>query len=413
MRDLPDSYVPSLDAAPAGAEQAQARGLLGLLDRYLARHGIGTLAVTLPSGTRVRLGTREGGATAEVAIRSWRALWTIARRGILGFAESYMDGTLDTPDLGAVFAFYFANETAIAQAFPRVNGTRRRDRRFHRARANTREGSRRNIADHYDLGNAFYRLWLDASFFYSSGVYRSGADDLADAQREKLRIVLAGLALKQGDALLEIGCGWGTMAEAAARAGANVRAITLSTEQQHEASARVAAAGLGGDVTIALEDYRDTRGRFDKIVSIEMIEAVGEENWPAFFGTIADRLRPGGRAVLQAITIRDDIFESYRDNPDFIQRYIFPGGMLPPIGLMRQRAREAGLSFEIVERFGPSYARTLADWRHRFEAAWPEIARLGFDERFRRMWRYYLQYCEAGFERGLIDVGIYKLEKPA
>jgi cyclopropane-fatty-acyl-phospholipid synthase len=189
--------------------------------------------------------------------------------------------------------------------------------------------------------------------------------------------------------------------------------MTSSAEQLAGARERVAAAGLGDRVEARFEDYRDTAGRFDRLVSIEMIEAVGEENWPLFFGTISQRLLPGGLAVIQAITIREDVFAQYRRNPDFIQRYIFPGGMLPTVELMHQRASEAGLTFDTIERFGASYAATLAEWRRRFEAAWPEIAKLCFDERFRRMWRYYLTYCEIGFERGLIDVGLYRMRKPA
>jgi cyclopropane-fatty-acyl-phospholipid synthase len=197
-----------------------------------------------------------------------------------------------------------------------------------------------------------------------------------------------------------------------ARAGARVTAITISNEQLAAARDRIGHAGLEDEVEVRFEDYRLTSGTFDRIVSVEMIEAVGEENWPLFFKTVNERLAPGGVAVIQAITIREDAFAQYRENPDFIQRYIFPGGMLPTVALMRQRAGEQGLGFETVERFGLSYALTLADWRRRFEAAWPQIARLGFDERYRRMWLYYLIYCEVGFERGLIDVGLYRLRKP-
>jgi cyclopropane-fatty-acyl-phospholipid synthase len=348
-----------------------------------------------------------------MALRSYAALWKVARRGALGFAESYMDGDFDTVDLKALFELYLANEPAITRALPRVNETRRLDRRFHIARQNSREGSRRNIADHYDLGNAFYRLWLDPTMLYSSGIYEEATDTLEDAQATKMRRVLDGLELHGGETLLEIGCGWGALACAAAQQGAQVKAITISAEQLSGARERIAAAGLHDRVDVRFEDYRDTPGSFDRVVSIEMIEAVGEENWPLFFGTVGGRLRPGGLAVIQAITIREDAFAQYRRNPDFIQRYIFPGGVLPTVELMRHRAGEAGLEFETIGRFGSSYAATLAEWRRRFEAAWPEIAKLGFDERFRRMWRYYLTYCEIGFERGLIDVGLYRMRKPA
>lgn len=384
------------------------------LCHWLLQHGgIGRLNLELPSGAGAIIGDPTAPTEAQMALRSYAALWKIVRRGALGFAESYIDGDIDTKDLKALFELYLANEPAITRAMPRLNETRYLDRRFHLSRRNTRNGSRRNIADHYDLGNAFYRLWLDASMLYSSGIYGEGAATLEDAQATKLHRILDSLELRGDETLLEIGCGWGALACAAAEQGAQVKAITISAEQLAGARERVAAAGLSHRVELRFEDYRDTAGCFDRLVSIEMIEAVGEENWPLFFGAVGERLRPGGLAVIQAITIRDDAFAEYRRNPDFIQRYIFPGGMLPTVELIHRRAKDAGLEFETIERFGASYAATLAEWRHRFEATWPEIAKLGFDERFRRMWRYYLTYCEIGFEQGLIDVGLYRLRKLA
>lgn len=387
--------------------------ILDLCHRLLQRQGIGRLNLELPSGAGASIGDRSAPTEAHMALRSYAALWKVARRGALGFAEGYMVGDFDTNDLKALFELYLANEPAITRTLPRINETRRLDLRFHLSRRNSRDGSRRNIADHYDLGNAFYSQWLDPSMLYSSGIYGEATDTLEDAQATKMRRVLDGLELNGGEALLEIGCGWGAFASAAAQQGAQVKAITISAEQLAGARERIAAAGLHDRVDLCFEDYRDTSGSFDRLVSIEMIEAVGEENWPLFFDTVGERLRPGGLAVIQAITIREDAFAQYRQNPDFIQRYIFPGGMLPTVELMRHRASEAGLEFETIERFGSSYAATLAEWRRRFEAAWPEIAKLGFDERFRRMWRYYLTYCEIGFERGLVDVGLYRLRKPA
>ena len=388
-------------------------GMLGVFDWLLRRYGIGGLQLTLPSGAAGCIGNADGSVAAQMVLKSYGALWTIARRGALGCAESYMDGDIDTDDLRALFELYLVNEPAISRAFPSLNTTRSRDRRFHMRRRNTHAGSRRNIADHYDLGNSFYRLWLDPSMLYSSAIFSTGGMTLEDAQQVKLQRILMALDLSEGQSLLEIGCGWGALAEAAARQGAKVRAITISEQQLSETRERAAAAGQADRVEVRFEDYRDTAGTFDRLVSIEMIEAVGEENWPLFFQTVGERLIPGGIAVIQAITIREDAFAQYRQNPDFIQRYIFPGGMLPTVELMHKRADEAGLTFETIERFGASYTLTLAEWRRRFEAAWPEIAALGFDERFRRMWRYYLTYCEVGFERGLIDVGLYRLRKPA
>ncbi len=408
--------APTAASAPASRRAHQTAGnslLLKSIDVVLRRHGIGRLRLTLPSGRTAVVGAPGAAVEAQMSVSSYAMAWKIARRGALGFAESYMDGDFDTDDLRALFELYYANEPAITRTLPRFNATRRRDRRFHVGRRNTRSGSRRNIADHYDLGNAFYRLWLDRSLSYSSAIFPGGRETLEEAQQIKLDRVVAALELDRGSKVLEIGCGWGALAERLALSGADVGAITISEQQLGEARARIAEAGLSDQVAIAFEDYRDTRGSFDRLVSIEMIEAVGEDHWPVFFNTIADRLNPQGVAVIQAITIHEDGFEPYRQNPDFIQRYIFPGGMLPTVDLMRHRAHDAGLSFEVVEQFGKSYVRTLIEWRRRFEAAWPQIAALGFDERFRRMWLYYLTYCEVGFESGLIDVGLYRMRKPA
>jgi cyclopropane-fatty-acyl-phospholipid synthase len=397
----------------AGATRDTApTGLLRAFDWILKRYGIGGLHLTLPSGASSVVGQPSCPLEAHVALKSYGALWKLASRGALGFAESYMDGDFDTDDLRKIFEVYLANEPAITRSFPSLNDTRARDRHYHLRRRNTLTGSRRNIAAHYDLGNAFYRLWLDADMSYSSAIYLHPEMTLEEAQAHKQREIVAALELQGGDRLLEIGCGWGALAERMARAGARVTATTISNEQLAAARERIGDAGLEDEVEVRFEDYRLTSGTFDRIVSVEMIEAVGEENWPLFFKTVNERLAPGGVAVIQAITIREDAFAQYRENPDFIQRYIFPGGMLPTVALMRQRAGEQGLGFETVERFGLSYALTLADWRRRFEAAWPQIAKLGFDERFRRMWLYYLIYCEVGFERGLIDVGLYRLRKP-
>lgn len=385
--------------------------MLKAVNQALSRHGAGRLRLALPSGEVAHLGRAGSAREAHLSLKRYGAMWKLLRGGSLGFPESYMDGDIDTENLATLFEFYVDNEHALTSAMPSLDATRTRDRLFHSSRRNTRDGSRRNIAAHYDLGNAFYRLWLDASMLYSSGIFPAPDASLETAQAVKLARIVEALDLSEGQRLLEIGCGWGAVAEAVARRGVDVEAITISQQQLEETRARIAAAGLQSRVDVRYEDYRDTAGSFDRLVSIEMIEAVGEENWPLYFETVAQRLRPGGIAVIQAITIREDAFARYRQNPDFIQRYIFPGGMLPTVTLMQQRAADAGLAFETVERFGNSYALTLREWRHRFEAAWPQIAALGFDERFRRMWLYYLTYCEVGFARGLIDVGLYRLKK--
>jgi cyclopropane-fatty-acyl-phospholipid synthase len=282
---------------------------------------------------------------------------------------------------------------------------------YHRSRSNTRAGSRANISAHYDLGNAFYRLWLDPSMTYSSALYASPHQSLETAQHAKCDRILDALELQSGQRLLEIGCGWGHFAMRAAERGAQVTGLTLSQEQLQEAQSLAERSGQNERTEFRLQDYRDTTETYDRIASVEMIEAVGEENWPDYFKTLHDRLTAGGTAVLQAITIDEAIYDTYRAKADFIQRYIFPGGTLPTHALIEQHAQAAGLTFETVELFGASYAKTLAEWRRNFHAAWPEIAKLGFDERFKRMWDYYLAYCEAGFERGTCDVGIYRLRK--
>jgi cyclopropane-fatty-acyl-phospholipid synthase len=386
--------------------------MIRLLEGAASRTSAGRLKLTLPSGRKAVVGPIERDIAAHLAIKNYRVLSKILRRGQIGFADSYMAGDVDTDSLVELFNYYMDNAQALAAVAPGLDSSGWSDRIFHRKRANTRAGSRRNIAAHYDLGNAFYRLWLDPGLTYSSGIYASPAATLEAAQVEKCSRILAALDLRADHDVLEIGCGWGGFAEAAAQRAATVTGITISEQQFHEASSRMARAGLAGRARIRLEDYRDTAGSFDRIASIEMIEAVGEENWPIYFGCIADRLKAGGKAVLQAITIREDVFAAYRHNPDFIQRYIFPGGMLPTEQAMRRHAEAAGLAFEPLERFGASYALTLAEWRRRFNEAWPRIAALGFDERFRRMWDYYLSYCQVGFERGTIDVGLYRLAKP-
>lgn len=405
---------PARNRAPGDVARRLAdKFLLKSLNEDLQRRSAGALQLVLPSGANAVFGHFDGVCDARLTINRYRALWKFIRGGALGLAESYMDGDLDTNDMKAVFNFYVANEQALTAALPSIGATRRRDRFVHQRRCNTRAGSRRNIAAHYDLGNDFYRCWLDDSMLYSSGIFSRPEATLEDAQREKLDRILAALELHPSQALLEIGCGWGALAEAAARRGAHVDAITISQQQLAAARDRIERAGLQEHASIRFEDYRDTTGAYDRLVSIEMIEAVGEENWRLYFETIAARLKADGVAVIQAITIRDDAFERYRANPDFIQRYIFPGGMLPTVPLMRDHAVAAGLTFETVEQFGSSYAQTLRIWRRRFEAAWPDIAALGFDDRFRRMWLYYLTYCEVGFERGLIDVGLYRMRKSA
>jgi cyclopropane-fatty-acyl-phospholipid synthase len=382
-----------------------------------ARHG--QLRLILPTGQSALLGAARAGAgnnpPAELVLNNTRLFWNSLRRGSIGVAECYMNGDIDSPDMASVLRFFVTNMRQFTSAGRGLFRVRLPDKLRHKARDNTRQGSQRNIAAHYDLGNEFYRRWLDPSMTYSSAVF-AGAGPLASqsleaAQAEKNRRVMAALALQPGQRVLEIGCGWGGFAEAAAVAGADVTGITISRAQQAYALERLARAGLNDRAKINFVDYRDCPGSFDAIASIEMIEAVGEAHWPAYFQTLHERLKPGGTAVIQAITMAPEHFQRYRGKADFIQTYIFPGGMLTSSERMAAQARAAGLSFETVETFAASYAETLRRWRTSFETAWPEISRLGFDERFRRMWLYYLQYCEVGFDEGMINVGHYRMRR--
>jgi cyclopropane-fatty-acyl-phospholipid synthase len=374
----------------------------------------GGVMLVLPDGGAIDTGADDAsGLRAVVHLKHARAARRLVLGGAIGFAEAYIDGDWDSPDLSAVLEIGIRNEAALHDAVGGLAPIRRLHRLAHLLNANTRRGSRRNIASHYDLGNAFYRLWLDPGMTYSSAMFEGDDDDFGRAQDRKYRALAAALDLRSGQRVLEIGCGWGAFAELAARDyGCRVTAVTLSREQADYAGARIRAAGLADRVEIRQQDYRDVEGVFDRIASIEMLEAVGEAYWSRFFATLHDRLRPGGAAALQVITIADDRFEAYRRNADFIQRHVFPGGMLPSPAVLSRQVEVAGLRLTGRRMFGACYARTLRIWHRRFAAAWPDIARLGFDERFRRLWTYYLVYCEVGFRVGSIDVGQFRIEKP-
>ncbi len=385
--------------------------LLAGLARWLARVPHGSMRVTLPGGTNRLIGRHGNGPAADIELSNYDVLRRSLRRGALGFADSYVDGYWRSSDLGNVFRYFLANQNALKSSDAgrfRVSG---RDCDYHFHRANTREGAKRNIAEHYDLGNEFYRSWLDPGMTYSSAIFESADEPLEIAQERKYQRILEWLEPAAGQRLLEIGIGWGGLVERAARQGLHVTGLTLSREQLHYAGQRIAMADLPGTADLCYQDYRDTVGTYDRIASIEMIEAVGAENWPLYFKILHDRLEPGGIGVLQAITISEAHFETYRRKPDFIQRYIFPGGMLPTTAIIGQEASRAGLVLDRTETFGSSYAQTLWRWLERFDQAWPELCKLGYDEQFRRLWTYYLTYCAVGFEAGRIDVGLYRLRK--
>ncbi|MDQ2083062.1 cyclopropane-fatty-acyl-phospholipid synthase family protein [Xanthobacteraceae bacterium Astr-EGSB] len=410
MTSLPISN--DIPGTPASQRRLRPVSWLGeaVLAALLRRIEYGRLAIDLPDGRAVVHDSGRPGPQARLVLHSWRALWGLISGGDIGFAESHMAGDWSSPDLPDLMEFACANEHVAGSPLPSLGLVRRLRHALNR---NTRRGSRRNIAAHYDLGNDFYRQWLDDGMSYSSAIYTSADQSLESAQAAKLDRVLDLLALTGGERVLEIGCGWGGLAEhIVARTEASVTGLTLSRQQLDYATARLASAGLGGRADLRLQDYRDVAGTFDRIVSIEMLEAVGEAYWPVYFATLRDRLRPGGRAVVQVISIAEDQFPHYRTRPDFIQRYVFPGGMLPTVSAMRNEIAAAGLRMSSSEMFGSSYARTVAHWRNRFLRAWPAISALGFDARFKRLWDYYLAYCEAGFRTGRIDVGLYVIERP-
>jgi len=373
----------------------------------------GHLKLTLPDGSVHCFGGHGPGPCAEVILHSPRAIRRLALGGSLGWAEAYLDGDWSSPDLRAVMGLAVANEEEW-DAVLRGNAlVRLVSRILHALRPNTRRGARRNIAAHYDLGNEFYAAWLDPSMTYSSAEFAASNETLEEAQARKVRNLLAAIDLRPGHSLLEIGCGWGYLAETAARDfGARVVALTLSREQHAYAMARISKAGLADRVEIRLQDWRDVKERFDRVASVEMFEAVGEAYWAPFFSALRDRLTPGGRAGLQIITIADRYFETYRRSADFIQRYVFPGGMLPSPARLREETSRAGLIWQSEAWFGQSYAETLRQWNARFQDAWPRLAPLGYGERFKRLWEYYLCYCETGFRAGWTDVGRFVLARP-
>lgn len=383
--------------------------LLSMVERRLAA---GQLSLTLPSGeSRVFTGAAPG-PRAEVRLNRLRALRRLITAGPVGLGEAYMDGDWDSPDLASLLELGDVNDRVLGNPLDGHPVLRLGLKVWHRLHDNSRRGSRRNISAHYDLGNSFYSRWLDQGMTYSAALFGHPDETLAQAQERKYRAIADDIGLKPGMRVLEIGCGWGGFAELMARDyGASVVGLTLSEEQYGWARRRLAQAGLAERTEIRLQDYRDVTGRFDRIVSVEMIEAVGERWWPTYFATLRDRLLPGGKAGLQAITIADDRFESYRRGCDFIQRHVFPGGMLPSPSALQAQADAAGLGLATTRCFGMDYERTLALWEDEFQDAWPQIARQGFDTRFKRLWEFYIAYCRAGFRTKAIDVRHLLLSK--
>ncbi|MGL4491012.1 MAG: class I SAM-dependent methyltransferase [Rhizobiaceae bacterium] len=365
----------------------------------------GSLTVRTPDGRVLHIEGREAGPNAEVHLNNWNLPKRAFSGATIGVAESYFDEDWTSPDVTTFLELFLVNEEMGEHL---AGGANWFMTLFHRVRhwlnENNKSGAKRNISAHYDLGNAFYSQWLDPSMTYSSALYSTGANDLESAQAAKYQALLQDIGAKAGDHILEIGCGWGGFAEFAARQGCKVTGLTISQEQFEYATARMEKAGLSDLVTIKFQDYRDERGIYDHIASIEMFEAVGEKYWPSYFATLRNCLKSGGKAGVQIITIKDGVFESYKARPDFIQAYVFPGGMLPTPKHLVSLGATHSLSVINQRVFPQDYARTLAEWRVRFWAVWPSVTKLGFDERFKRLWEFYLYYCEAGFRSEYIDV---------
>ena len=388
-------------AAPLSAR------IVDQLDRRLLTGGIDA---TLPNGDRRRVGFHAPGPVAVVELRSWMALVRLATSGSVGWYKAWAKGEWASPDPVPLFELFTANALSLGDTARAKGPARWINAAAHRLRDNAPRQARDNIAAHYDLGNDFYAAWLDEGMTYSSALFASG-DTLEHGQRRKTAALLDRLNLAPGDRLLEIGCGWGTLAIEAAKRGASVVGLTLSTEQKAWAEERIAAAGLGDKIEIRLQDYRAVDEPFDAIASVEMVEAVGTRYWPAYLDCLARNLKRGGKAALQFISIDHRLFDRYAASADFIQAYIFPGGMLIDEPRFEALAKGLGLSWEDRAGFGLDYAETLCIWRSRYDAAVAEGRLAGFDEEFHNLWRYYLMYCEGGFRGRSIDVAQVTLSR--
>ncbi|AZQ65972.1 class I SAM-dependent methyltransferase [Silicimonas algicola] len=373
----------------------------------------GRLDFRMPDGRLFRVEAPNPGPVAEIVIHNPDTFARLIREGDLGFADAYLEGWWSTPDLQAFMDVVHADNDEVYHSFGGLQIMRLWERLRHWMNRNTRERAKKNISYHYDLGNEFYSLWLDDTMTYSSALFETGQESLERAQTRKYQSMVDQMGVAPGAHVLEIGCGWGGFAEYAARErGLRVTGLTISREQHDYARSRIERAGLSDRVDIKLQDYRDERGTYDGIASIEMFEAVGEKYWPVYFQTVRDRLNAGCNATLQIITVEDKRFETYRKGVDFIQKYVFPGGMLPSPSALRAEIERAGLGVLRSIEFGESYSQTLRRWHDTFNECWSEVSLLGFDDRFRRMWNFYLTSCAAGFHAGSIDVTQITVNKP-
>jgi cyclopropane-fatty-acyl-phospholipid synthase len=374
----------------------------------------GRLDIRLEDGRVFRCEGKLPGPVAEIVIHHPDVFSRLIREGDLGFCDSYLDGWWSSPDLQAFMDLVHDQQESVYDGFPGQSLVRAMEKFRFWLQSNTKRQARKNISYHYDLGNDFYSLWLDDTMTYSSAIFKSGQEDLETAQIEKYKSMVDRMGVKPGDHVLEIGCGWGGFAEYAAKErGLKVTGLTISKEQLAYAQKRIADAGLSDQVTLKLQDYRDETGVYDGIASIEMFEAVGEKYWPTYFKTVHNCLKPGASATLQIILIEDKRWDTYRKGVDFIQKYIFPGGMLPSPRVLHNQVEQAGLKVCDTFEFGQSYSQTLRRWHETFNERWDQVASHGFDERFRRMWNFYLTACAGSFKGGICDVTQMTIERPS
>ena len=399
---------------------ATVKGQAGL-PRYFAtvfetarRLGEGRLDFVLPDGRRFRAEGGAPGLAAEIRLVHPDLFARLVREGDLGFCDAYLDGWWESPDLQAFLdLIQRPANNIVGDGFPGLGLVRAYERLRFWLQANSKRQARKNIAYHYDLGNEFYRLWLDETMTYSSAIFESPQESLETAQRRKYASMVDRIGARPGEHVLEIGCGWGGFAEyAAGERGLRVTGLTISQAQHDHAVERIRRAGLSDRVEIRLQDYRDEQGSYDGIASIEMFEAVGERYWPVYFETLRQRLKPGRNGTLQIITVADARWPMYRRGVDFIQKYIFPGGMLPAPSVLRAEVEKAGLRVRGSIEFGESYSLTLRRWHETFSDRWSEVKRLGFDDRFKRMWDFYLASCAGAFQGGNCDVTQITVTRP-
>ena len=380
----------------------------------LGRMQHGRLDIKLPDGRVFRVDAPKPGPVAELHVHNPDVFARLIREGDLGFCDAYLDGWWSSPDLQAFMDLVHHTNDEIYDGFPGMGLVRAYEKLRFWLKRNHKAQAQKNISYHYDLGNEFYRLWLDDTMTYSSAKFDTGQESMEKAQTAKYASMVDQMGVEPGDHILEIGCGWGGFAEYAAKErGLRVTGLTISREQFKYASERIEKAGLSDLVTFKLQDYRDETGHYDGIASIEMFEAVGERYWPVYFNTLRDRLKPGRHATLQIITVADRRWEVYKRGVDFIQKYIFPGGMLPSPRILREQIEKAGLDVVRSIEFGKSYDLTLRRWHETFNAKWEEISQLGFDNRFRRMWNFYLTSCASAFDSATVDVTQITVSRPA